>query len=185
VRAEDAAEGVGFVDDHQRQVPQERAPALMARQDALVEHVGVGEHEVGVAPHHGPLLRRCVAVVGGGADAGEREGADRAELIVGERLGGGQVQRGAVALAEQGLEHGELVAEALAAGGPRGDHHVGAGARQGDRLGLVAPQLLDPSCPQSAEQDVGEVVGQLDPACPPGRQSLDMDELTPVIGVAG
>ena len=46
VRAEDAAIDVRLVDDDPREVGEEVGPLAVVRQHALVEHVGVAEHEV-------------------------------------------------------------------------------------------------------------------------------------------
>ncbi len=50
VGAEDAAQDVGLVDGDDLQVAQEVGPGLVVGQDADVEHVGVGEKDVGAAP---------------------------------------------------------------------------------------------------------------------------------------
>ena len=56
VGAEDAAVGVGLVDDDPVEVGEEVAPALVVGQQADVEHVGVGEDEVVAAADRRPLL---------------------------------------------------------------------------------------------------------------------------------
>jgi hypothetical protein len=50
VRAEDTAVGVELVDDDVAQVGEEARPARVVREDARVEHVGVGdEHAAALA----------------------------------------------------------------------------------------------------------------------------------------
>ena len=49
VAAEDAAQRVQLVDHDVAQPHEERRPPLMRREDAHVQHLGVGEHDVGVA----------------------------------------------------------------------------------------------------------------------------------------
>jgi hypothetical protein len=112
--AEHPAQRVGLVDHHVGQPAEERGPALVAGEDAAVEHVGVGQDQVGAAPDHRAVGGRGVAVVGRRPDPGQGEGADGAQLVAGQGLGGGQVQGAAVAVAKQGVEHRELIAEALA-----------------------------------------------------------------------
>ena len=48
VRAEHAPVGMHLVDDHEAQVAQEIRPVGVVRQDAGVQHVGVGEDDAGV-----------------------------------------------------------------------------------------------------------------------------------------
>ena len=87
VGAEDAPHDVELVDDDERQLRQEVTPAGVTGEDADVEHVGVGEHDVGVAPHPRPGVPVGVAVVGGGLKARHPEPLEAAALIPGERLG--------------------------------------------------------------------------------------------------
>jgi hypothetical protein len=131
---------VGLVDHHVGEAAEEGCPALVSGEDAAVEHVRVGQHQVGAAPDHRAVGGRGVAVVGRRPDPGQGEGTDGAELVAGQGLGGGEVQRAAVALAEQGVEQRELVAEALAGGGAGGHDHVAAGTGQGHRGRLVGPE---------------------------------------------
>jgi len=49
MRTEDAAISVDFVDDDIAQVGEEGGPLGMVRQDRRVKHVGVREHQVGLA----------------------------------------------------------------------------------------------------------------------------------------
>ena len=64
-------------------------------------------------------------------------------LILGERLGGEEVQRPGVRVFEDGVQDGQVVAHGLAAGGG-GDHDdVAAGQGVLDRLGLVGVQPID------------------------------------------
>ena len=185
VRAEHPAQGVGLVHDHVGEPAEEGGPALVAGEDAAVEHVRVGQHQVGAAPDHRPVGGRGVAVVGRRPDPGQGEGADGAELVAGQGLGGGEVQGGAVALAEQGVEHRELVAEALAGGGAGGHHHVAPGPGQGDRRRLMGPERLQAPGGQPRAHHLGQVAGRLRQPRRPGRQALQVHELATVVGVAG
>src|SRR6476469_6362031 len=99
----------------------------------VVEQVGVGEHEVGVVADPAPLVGGGVAVVGRGAHRGQREPVDAAQLVGGERLGGGEVERrGAAAVrgarpGDDVAEDRQVVAEALARRGPGADDDVAPG----------------------------------------------------------
>ena len=96
VRSEHAAVHVALIDDDVAQRSKEWNPVLVAREDAVVEHVGVREHEVGVSPHPPPLVERGVAIEHRCTNLPQirlaREAFDRGELVVGESLGGGNVE---------------------------------------------------------------------------------------------
>ncbi len=64
--AEDAAKDVDLVDHHVPEPAQQRGPAAMPGEDPDVQHVRIGEDDVGVAPHPGPSLVVGVSVVHGG-----------------------------------------------------------------------------------------------------------------------
>ncbi len=64
VRPEDAAQRVQLVDDDVLQTHEERGPRLVRRQDPHVQHLGVGQHDVGVLARPGPVVAGRVAVVG-------------------------------------------------------------------------------------------------------------------------
>ena len=63
VRAEHAAVHVRLVDDDHGEVGEEVSPGRVVREDPEVQHVGVGEDQVGPPPQRRALLARCVAVV--------------------------------------------------------------------------------------------------------------------------
>ena len=63
MRTENAAVGVQFVNDDEFQVAKEFVPVGVMRQDARVEHVGIGEQEVGGLPDFGAGGGGGVAVV--------------------------------------------------------------------------------------------------------------------------
>ena len=67
VAAEDAAVHVRLVQHDEAQLVQELRPALVAGQDADVQHVGVAEQDRGGAPQQRALVLRRVAVVDGQA----------------------------------------------------------------------------------------------------------------------
>ena len=76
VRAEHAAVDVGLVDDDDREVREQLGPGGVVGEDADVEHVGVGEHDVRAPADVRARLARGVAVVDRRVDAlGQAEGA--------------------------------------------------------------------------------------------------------------
>ena len=158
VRPEDALVDVALVDDDVAQRPQERAPALVPGQQRVVEQVGVGEHEVGVVADPAALVGRGVAVVGRGPHRRQREPVDAAQLVGGERLGGGEVERRGAATVrcarpgDEVAEHRQVVAEALARGRARADDDVPSGVGGLRHLDLVRPRRLDAGGEQGAEE---------------------------------
>ena len=93
VRPEHAAIDVRLVDDHHREVREQVGPRAVVGKDPDVEHVGVGEHDIGPAPDGRALGARGVAVVDRRPDApGQAERVERARLVLGQRLGRVEVQ---------------------------------------------------------------------------------------------
>ena len=106
----------------------------------------------------GALLGAGVAVVGAGHHTGEVEGGERAELVVGQRLGGEHGERGAGRIGSAGgLRDGHLVAERLPRRGARRDDHRVAGACRLDGFDLVRPERPG----QALRDGVGERPGEL------------------------
>ena len=176
VRAEHAAEAVHLVDDDEPQAHEERRPARVVGQQPAVEHLGVGEHDVGLRAGERALGGGGVAVVDRGADAGEVVPRERAELVVRERLGRAdhERRRGADGI-EEGLREGHLVAERLARPGARGDDHVATGAHVLDRLDLVGPERGDA---EAVGDRIGQGATEVGGAAPDGAPPLDRDDAT-------
>ena len=114
VGAEHAAVDVRLVDDDQREVGEEVAPRAVVGQDPEVQHVRVGEHDVGAPADLQALLARRVAVVDRVAHAVDAERVQRARLVLRERLGRVEVQRARLGVAAQHVERRELEAQRLA-----------------------------------------------------------------------
>jgi hypothetical protein len=124
------------------------------RQDPRVEHVGVGEDQVGPRAHRPARILRRVAVVRVHAHVGQglRQLHELGQLVLRQRLGGEEIEDAGLGLLHEGLEHRQVVAERLAGRGRRHDDQVLA---LGDRvigLGLVRVELLDAAAPQRFEQ---------------------------------
>jgi len=147
VAAEDAAVRVQLVDHHVLEILEEVHPLGVMRQDPRVQHVRVGQHEVGPRPHRAPRVLRGVAVVGEHPHVGQRlrQLGQLGELILSQRLGGKEIEHARLRLLHQGLQHRQVVAEGLAGRG-RGHHHqVLALGHRLEGLGLVRVELLDPA----------------------------------------
>ena len=136
VGAEDAAVDVRLVDDDVAEPRQHLAPVLVVGQDADVEHVGVGQDQVGAAPDRGALLARRVAVVDRVPEAAGGDLDELARLVLGQRLGRVEVERPRVRVAGDRVEHRHVEGERLARRGAAGDDHVlGLGSRAAPRAG--------------------------------------------------
>ena len=142
--AEDPAVRVQLVDHHVAEVLEEVRPLRVVRQDARVQHVGVGQHEVGARAHRAPRVLRRVAVVGEHPHVGQGLGelVQLRELVLGERLGRKQVEDARLGLLDQGLQHGQVVAERLARGRRRHDDDVLPLGHDLDGARLVRVELL-------------------------------------------
>ena len=142
-------------------------------QDPDVEHVGVGDHEVGLAPDRGPLLAGRVAVVDRGAEvAVQPEPLERARLILRQRLGRVQEQRPRGRIVGECLERRDLKAQRLAGGGAGGDDRRSVQCCL-DRLGLVRVELIDPGGVERLGDDWAEARGdRRDPGSRPPCPSL-------------
>jgi hypothetical protein len=185
VGAEDASVDVALVDDNEAQRAQERRPPPVAGQQPSVEHVGVGQQQVGVLPRPGAFLVAGVAVVGGGPHAGGQGGgqtAQGAQLVGGERLGRREVQggrappAGGVVAVEQRAEHGHLVGQGLAGGGAGGDHDRLAAQGVAGGAGLVLPGAVDAEGPHSLDDLGADRPGPGGMAARPGGQALGMGD---------
>ena len=144
VRPEDAAVDVRLVDDDEAEVREHVAPAVVMRQHADVEHVRVGQDDVRPLADLPAPLALGVAVVDRRLDALDAERLQRAGLILRERLRRVEVERPALRLAREQVEHGQVEREALPARGARGHDRVAAGAERLPRLRLVGVERGDP-----------------------------------------
>ena len=139
--AEDPPQHVELVDDDVAEPHEQGVPLGVAGEEAAVEHLGVGEHDVGVVAHPRLLLAARVTVVGAGHEPGDLHRAERPELVVGQGLGGVEEEGGArLDRIVDRFADRELEAPALARRGAGRDDDIGAVAGEVDRLGLVGPQ---------------------------------------------
>ena len=112
-----------------------------------MQHVGVGDDHLTGAAYLGPVAALGVAVVGGAAEGRVHEGAKLAELaqlVLGQRLGGKEIERPRAARPEQAFEHRDVVAEALSAGGGGGHGDIAALAERLDGRRLVLAERQQP-----------------------------------------
>ncbi len=138
--AEDTAVGVDLVEHDVAQVREEGRPAGVVGQDAGVQHVGIGNHQASLTPDGWPRAPGRIAVVGRRVQF-RRQGLipDRqlSQLILGQGLGGEEVEGAGVWIGQQGLQDRQVVAQCLARGSGRDDCNVPARQRGLHCLGLV------------------------------------------------
>ena len=152
VRSVDAAVRVQLVHDHVAQVLEELHPLGVVGQDALVEHVRVGDHDVGLRADGLARVLGRVAVVGERPDV-RAEGLDEAvelgELVLGQGLGGEEVEGAGARVLQDRVEDGQVVAQGLPGRGGGDDDGVAPGAHGVEGLALMrvgavhAPQAHD------------------------------------------
>jgi hypothetical protein len=145
VAAEDAAQRVQLVDDHVAQAHQEGRPALVRRQDADVQHLGVGQQDVGVLACPSAGVAVGVAVVGDRPQSADEPGPERPELVLRERLGREHQQRRVTPTAHDRFDDRHLVAERLAGRRARRDDDAAARPETVDGGRLVRVEALDAS----------------------------------------
>ena len=145
VRAEDAPVDVRLVDDDEAEVREDVAPAVVVRQDADVEHVGVREDEVRPLADLPAALALRVAVVDRRPDALDLELVERPHLVLRERLRRVEVERAELGLLGERGEDGKVEGEALPARGPGRDDEVLSAAGGLPSLGLVRVERVDPA----------------------------------------
>ena len=115
---------MGLVHDDPAEVGEEVAPALVVREDSDVEHVGIGQDEIGAPPDRGAVLARRVAVIDRVPQSGEAQLAELARLVLSKRLGGIEVEGPGVIVGRNGVEHRKVEGERLARGGAAGEDQV-------------------------------------------------------------
>ena len=121
-----------------------------------MQHVRVGQDEVGVVPDPAAGRGVGVAVVRFGPHGGQLQGTDGGELVGGKRLRGGEVKRdGAVVVdfpglghhpqlgAVDGVQRRQLVGERFSGGSAGGDHHVLTAVGEVGGLDLVPVRFVD------------------------------------------
>ncbi len=145
VRTEDAAIGMQLVDDNVFEVHKKLLPFGVVRQNARMQHVGIGHHDMPLAADGPARVIGRVSVVGEGFDVGLQVGNEAVRLVhlvLRERLGGKQIQRARLRFVEDALHHRQVVAKRLAAGRGRDEHHVLTITDEAHGLGLMPVEPL-------------------------------------------
>ena len=147
VAAEHAAVGVQFVEDDKAQVLKERGPLGVMRQDAGVKHVGIGDEDAAraCASSGGDLwaCRHRRSVPGCCASSVSISSCSAASWSCASALVGKRYSAVVAGVAQQRVEHRQVVAQRLARRGGRDDGDVLA-ARDGlDGVRLMCVERFD------------------------------------------
>ncbi len=159
--AKDAPVGVHLVQHDVGEAPPHRRPQMVPLEKTQVDHLRVGEEDIrlsgadvsaAVHSHRATVALDADCV----APQFEVQPRQRIELVVDQRIDGIDVQRVCLAVRQDMLEHGEVVAKCLAAGGGGNDNQVLALARGLQRGRLVAVQALNAEPFQGLAQRPGQ-----------------------------
>jgi len=173
------------------QVGEEKAEAVAAvvRKKGGVEHLGVGEDDVGAAPDAAPLGGGGVPVVDSRLEAGRaevfQERNEAPELVARQRLGGVQEDRPGRRVHQDLLQDREQKAEGLAAGRGRCDDDVFAVHGPVEHLPLVGIDHADPAALKEGAQFGQHSVREGSVHRFPLRDHPLVDNLLPVLFHAG
>ena len=167
MRSEHAAIGMRLIHNHQRERREERRPLLMEGQNRQMQHLRVGDQDIGrVLADLAPKMIGRVAVIDGdgrpcrfGPVPGQLPKCGK--LILRQRLQREQHQRAAVRVLQAFFQYRQAVAQRFAAGGGRGDHHVAPGADNIRRQRLMAVERRDPPLAQHLRNGAGPRAARL------------------------
>ena len=123
---------VQFVQHYKFEVLKKPAPFSVMRQDAPVEHIGIAENDMTMRAYRRPRVLRRIAIVGIDTNTACAKRVCPAhevvQLIVGEGLGGVEVERSRIRFFEDALKHGQVVAKGFTRSRGRDNHHILAAA---------------------------------------------------------
>ena len=111
-----------------------------------VQHVGVGDDDMARLPDRLPGAHRGVAVVGIGLEVDlhlPHEAMQLGQLVLGQRLGGKEIQRASFRIAQHRLQNWQVIAGGLPGRRRRHHHHVFPGQCEAGRLRLMGIEAAD------------------------------------------
>jgi hypothetical protein len=118
VRPEHPAIDVCLVDDDQREVREEVTPPIVVGEDPDVQHVRVGQDQVGALADRGALALRRVAVVDRVPQPRDGQRGQAAGLVLRERLRRIEIERPRAGIDREHVKDRKVEAERLPACGP-------------------------------------------------------------------
>ena len=146
MRAKQPAIDMHFVENHQFQGAEKPVPAIMSRQEGIMQEIGIGDEQIRSAPLQlFPLFCRGVSVQDGGPEFHSRQGTSflqPCQLVPGQRLQRVEKQgAGLPVLLPQGPE-GERIGQGLPAGGGSADDNRPSLCKRFQHLRLMPVKLL-------------------------------------------
>ena len=154
MRPEDSAIDVRLVDDDIAEIGEHVAPAVVVRQQADVDEIGIREDRVRGGADPPPVLGRRVAVVERRPEPRKAVAGERPKLVLRERLRRIQVQDAGLPVARDRVENREVEGKRLAGRRPGRDENVLAAARGFPRRRLMGVE-------RRHTDGVARAVGQL------------------------
>ena len=153
--AQNAAIVVQLIDHHVAQVFKQALPLGVVRQDARVQHVGIGDHQIAAGADGLARVLRRVAVVGEGAHfVAELFGPaiELHELVLRKGLGGEKIKGARFGVLDQLAQDRQVVAQRFARRRRRDHHQVLALASQGEGQRLVRVERGETASLQNLRQ---------------------------------
>ena len=139
---------VEFVDNDIPKIHKKFLPFRVVRQDASMQHIGIGDHYMALLSYCLSGICRRISVIGESFDIGPEfpdQSMDFMHLILGQGLGGKHVQRPRFRFFEDSLKNGKIVAERFTARRRGYENNVFPIPDQINRLGLMAVKSIDVS----------------------------------------
>ena len=175
VAAEDAAVGVDFVNHDIPQVLKQLDPLGVMGQDAGMQHIRVGHHDVACLPHGAAGRGGRIPVVCISFDINTHafdHVIQLADLVGGQGLCRKQIERPGVLILQDGGKHGQVIAHRLAGSRGRHDGHVFPAGNGFQAFRLVGIKAVDPPLCQHGNEPGIQVVREGGSLCRPGRDNL-------------
>ena len=159
----------------------------MIWQDAVVQHVRVGQQDPGRSPNLASLLGGSIAIEDGHPypfqpGIGVDDVTEGTPLVLGQGLGGEEVEGGGPLFPQEPVQHRGVVDQALSTGRGRGYHYMGPGPEGFQGLGLMPEQGKQTKPFQGLLQGGVELCVGLGKTGLPGGYLLKVDHLAVVLG---
>ena len=173
IGAENAPVGVNLVNDDIAQVFKQLYPLGVVGENAAVQHVRVGNHNVSCLPDGFPGCTWRVPVIGVGFDVHIHffnQLVQLTDLIGRQCLGGEQIQCPGILILQNGGKHRKIVAHGFAGGGGSDHHHVLPGGGSGNAVCLMGVQLMNPTLLKHGNQPSIQRIGERSVLSSTGRK---------------
>ncbi len=161
---EDAAVGVQFVDDNVAKIFEQARPARVMRENAGVQHVGIGENDLAFFADSFAGIGGRVAIVGENAEAIVEtliQIVEFGKLVLCKGFGGEQVERAGVGIFQDGVQDRQVVAERFSGSGGGDDDDIFSGVDRFCCCGLMSVETANVfggvSCGEVGMNPGGEV----------------------------